>query len=1691
MPDPSVRWPRAATDFPNLAVAATLVVLDHYGAPRDGCLGIRTAAMSQVQPLHWGTADFGTAREHLDAVAARIAELERRPPCEDPGIRRYPVVVDFARETAAVPPADVVLDGDESGLVVRRSEAAVAAGAAGRLPGHLEVVMRALLARADRPVATISPLTEAERHAILVRRNDTGAPYRRDRTIPQLVDEWACSTPEAVAVRCAGAGITYRELVARANRLARAIRAARPEPDAPVAVCVPRGIDMVVAKLAVLKTGAPYLPIDPGDPGTRVATVLRIASAELAVVSEQTAARMRSACPIVDLSDLARYDDGPIEIPSAPTDPAAVLFTSGSTGEPKAVPLTHRAITRIADRPTWLPLCDSTVLAQSSHAAFDWCAYQIWGALINGARLVVVPDAVLLSPRALAAAIEAEGIDTLCVTTALFHDLIGRDPAVFTGVARLLVAGERLRSDALRKALRHSLPRHVYNLYGPTENGVYTTYHECSAADSPTVPIGRPVPNTTVYLLDRRRAPVADGVVGDLYAGGDGLSPGYPGRPGLTAERFVPNPFGPGVLFDTGDRARHRHDGVLEFHGRRDFQCKIRGFRIEPEEVETQLIRCPDVRLAAVAPSADTGTDRHLVAFVVPSGGATADLEEIRRRLGAALPAAAVPGRFVIMEELPLNTHGKIDRGRLAELAAEPDPTPSDDVEIAVAALWRDVLRVDRVAPDDDFFAIGGDSRLVTQLVHRVNTLFGADIEPVELFEEPTVAGFARVIRARRGHAAPTAEPTAPASAAPLTWPQESLWDTCVLATGGPLYNESFTVTIRGDLEPDALAAALDDLLARHVALRTGFAETDDGVVQRAADVRTLPLTRSDLSGLPSEDRAGQAESLSTAQARMPFGLDRPPLARAQLIRFGPDHHELHVVAHHLVADGISFSRALAPDLYALYRSRTGHPGDAPPPVPIEWLDHARTQRAEVTATSCAPRLHRVAERLRGARPTELPLPQPRPPISSFRGARRTHRLPDGAGAWVTTMSRTHGVTPTSVLLSLFQIALYRITGATDLLTGLVQDSRPSPEWDRVCGHFVEPGALRCDLSGDPAYPEILARTHAAHIACQGMRTLPLALVEQQVASPLFRIAFSTQPRTEEVGPGWSVRFNTLDNGTARLDLTLFARIESDSVELVFEYATDVVPVAVVDRLADALCDTMTTVAARPDTRLSDLAAPAADEVAAATRRTVTEAWAAQLGVPPRSRHSDFFDAGGTSVRASRLIATARRRFDLDIAHTSVLTRAFLRDSTVDGLAGALTAALARHDAPHRPPPSAHIDFEAEATLPDDLEFPGRPTVSRDRPESVLLTGATGFLGSHLLAELLGATDATIHCLVRAGTRERAEERIRAGLRTYGVSDEIDPERVIATPGDLTEPRFGLSDTDFRRLAEEVDVVFHNAAWVNFIYPYETLRPANVGATIEILRLAATGKTKRLHYISSQGVFASQGLAGVARVDENTVPTDPHHLLMGYVETKWVSEILLRRARERGLDVSVHRPHDIGGDSRSGRWKSDGFVPALIAGCAEIGCVPDYPLPLDLTPVDIVARAIVDLALHREPVAPSWNLNNPRYARVGDLAPVLADAGHPVDVLPAAEWLERLRRHTDRRPDSVLAPFTHLFTERWTDRDLSVVELYLEGRMPVIDCSATWGSVGAPGTACPPARQLLPRYVRYLSEAGFLRTAGR
>ncbi|MFD0201591.1 MULTISPECIES: non-ribosomal peptide synthetase [Saccharothrix] len=625
-------------------------------------------------------------------------------------------------------------------------------------PDAVLTQVRDLLAgMAEAPEQPVRELSGPRDRARVLREwNDTAIDHPADATVPEVFAEQVRLRPDADAVFDGERWLSYAELDERSSRLAHVLLAKGARVDRPVALSLPRGADLVTAMLAVLKAGAAYLPLDPANPAARDAVALRESGTPL-VVSDRPRALPDGVSSVV-WSGLNLSEQSPVS-PAVPTHPLSVAYvnyTSGSTGRPKGVAVPHRGVVRLVTRPTFARFGPGQTFLHLSATAFDLTTLEVWGALLTGGRVVAAPSGPP-DPVVLADLLRTHRVSVLWLTAGLFHQL---DPALLADVEHVLAGGDVLAPDAVRAALAARGGKPVVNGYGPTENTTFTTCHVVRSAGDvgTTVPIGKPVQRTTVYVLDEEMRPVPVGVPGELYTGGDGLARGYWDAPGLTASKFVPDPFGRvpgGRLYRTGDLARWRPDGVLEFLGRADRQVKVRGFLVEPAEVEAVLREHPSVGAAAVLPFGEDDA-RHLVAYVVPSGAF--DVEDVRAHVAERLPAYLCPARYVPLPELPLNRSGKVDRAALRSVRAPgargTDRTPpSTATQRRLAALWRHLLDAPEVFAEDDFFAVGGNSLLAVRLAFRVREEFGVEVPVADLHRARTLARCAAVVDAAAGSA--------------------------------------------------------------------------------------------------------------------------------------------------------------------------------------------------------------------------------------------------------------------------------------------------------------------------------------------------------------------------------------------------------------------------------------------------------------------------------------------------------------------------------------------------------------------------------------------------------------------------------------------------------------------------------------------------------------------------------------------------------------------------------------------------------------------------------------------------------------------------------------------------------------------------------------------------------------------------
>ncbi|MGH4032636.1 amino acid adenylation domain-containing protein, partial [Actinomycetota bacterium Odt1-20B] len=874
----------------------------------------------------------------------------------------------------------------------------------------------------------------------------------------ELMADRAARTPHATAVVFEGQRLTYAELNARANRLARVLVGLGAGPERSVAIALPRSLELPVALLAVLKSGAGYVPLDPEYPADRVAYILDDARPALFLDAGRLA-RAEAEGAGLDGSDLTDADR---TAPLRPAHPAYTIYTSGSTGRPKGVLITRRSLANfLASMAELFPLTERDRLLAVTTIAFDIAVLEMYLPLLAGATVVIAPRETVVDPARLAALATASGATVMQATPSLWQAMTTEQPDAVRGL-RMLVGGEALPPSLA--AAMSALGARTTNLYGPTETTVWSTSLEVTGDGAPHS-IGGPVWNTSLYILDDRLRTADEG---ELYIGGDGLARGYWNRPELTAERFVADPFGPpgARMYRTGDLARWRADGDVDYLGRVDHQVKIRGFRIELGEIEAVLATHPDLAQVAVVAREDTPGSKLLVAYAVPATGTPdggPDAAELRALAAESLPEYMVPAAFVTLDRFPLTPNGKLDRAALPApdlAAATSGRAPRTPHEELLAGLFAEVLGLPSVGIDDDFFHFGGHSLLATRLASRVRSVFGAELAVRTVFEAPTVADLAPLLT-DADTARPPVQPAERPTSVPLSYAQRRLWFLDRLEGGGATYNLPYALRLHGTLDVAALRAALGDVVARHEALRTLSPEEAGVPYQRVLDpadarpaLTVTPVTEADL------------DAALAASAARGFDLASELPLRTELFTLGPDDQVLLLTVHHIASDGWSLV-PLGRDLAAAYAARTRGGAPEGEPLPVQYADYALWQRDLLGAEDdedslISGQLEFWKAALAGAPDLlELPTDRPRPAVSSHRGAGHAFTVPEEVGLRIRELAKVTRSTPFMVLQAGLATLLSRLGAGDDIPLGGAVAGRQDEALDDLVGFFVNTLVLR------------------------------------------------------------------------------------------------------------------------------------------------------------------------------------------------------------------------------------------------------------------------------------------------------------------------------------------------------------------------------------------------------------------------------------------------------------------------------------------------------------------------------------------------------------------------------------------------------------------------------------------------------
>jgi amino acid adenylation domain-containing protein/non-ribosomal peptide synthase protein (TIGR01720 family) len=1037
---------------------------------------------------------------------------------------------------------------------------------------RLQCVLAAIAADPSQPIGHIDILQPEERAQILTAWN-AAVPPVPEATLPALFEQQVAHAPDATALVFEDASLTYSELNTRANQLAHHLIAQGVGPEGFVALALPRSLEMVTALLAILKAGAAYVPLDVDYPKDRLAFMLRDSAPVCVIGNTATAQLLPESTPMLLLDELgteaaiagsARTNptDHDRSRPLAPSNPAYVIYTSGSTGRPKGVVIPQQNVVRLLGATEeWFHFGPDDVWTMFHSHAFDFSVWELWGALLRGGRLIVIPNSTSRSPVEFLRLLVREKVTVLNQTPSAFHQLAQAErehPQLQSGLALrcVIFGGEALELRRLKDwYARHGDEAPVLiNMYGITETTVHVTHAALSSAlvdsDANSL-IGRSIPDLQSYVLDAALQPVPIGVTGELYVAGVGLARGYLGRPGLSAERFVANPFGaPGTrMYRTGDLARWRAGGVLDFLGRADQQIKIRGFRIELGEIEAVLTRLPGIAQAAVIAREDVPGHQQLVGYVVAASEQHVDSVIVRRRLSEDLPDYMVPAAIVVLDRLPLTTNGKLDRKALPA----PDFTPRSlraprtPQEEILVNLFTEVLHLQQVGIDDNFFDLGGHSLLVTKLVSRIRSALGVELAIRALFEAPTVAQLAqRLIGAQTARA--VLRPMPRPGLVPLSLAQRRLWLLYQIDGPTPTYNVSMALRLKGRVEDAALALALGDLAGRHESLRTVFKDTDDATPFQHV---LPPAEAHPVMQVEDATEVTLAQRLAEATAHcFQLGSDIP--FRAWLFHLSADQHVLLLLCHHIASDGWSLA-PLARDLSQAYAARVQGKPPAWAPLPVQYADYTLWQHEllgnERDADSFITRQLRYWQRTLAGLPEQLELPtdRPRPPISSHHGENIAFQLDPALHRNLLKLARDGQASLFMVLQAALATLFTRLGAGTDIPLGSPIAGRTDEALDDLVGFFLNTLVLRTDTSGNPSFRDLVARVRETNLAAYAHQDLPFErLVEvlnparSMARHPLFQVSLVLQNNTRAsfALQGLETSAQSIGMHTAKFDLS-------------------------------------------------------------------------------------------------------------------------------------------------------------------------------------------------------------------------------------------------------------------------------------------------------------------------------------------------------------------------------------------------------------------------------------------------------------------------------------------------------------------------------------------------------------------------
>ncbi len=1056
-----------------------------------------------------------------------------------------------------------------------------AAGEIQTLLGRMELLLQQIVAKPEKKICELSVVDEEEKKLVIGAFNDTAVEYPSDKTVVELLEDQVSKTPNNIAVVYEEEEISYAELNSKANQLAYKLRELGVKPDDKVAIITQRSIEIIIGILGIIKAGGAYVPMDPGYPGERIKYMLEDCQPK-AILLGEAELQIKTNIPVIDLFDSEVYT-GEVENPehvNMPNDLIYIIYTSGTTGKPKGVMIENISVVRLVKNTNYIELNQDTVILQTGAISFDASTFEIWGTVLNGGKLCLVDNSVIINAKLFKKTINAYKINTIFITTALYNQLLNFDNKIFNSLTYLLFGGEKTSEKHVRMMMDSDSRVNLSNVYGPTESTTFTTYYPINKYNlSNNIPIGRPISNTQTYIMNGNEL-CGIGMPGELCIAGVGLARGYLNLPELTAEKFVKNPFGKGRMYRTGDLARWLPDGNIEYLGRMDEQVKIRGFRIELGEIENVLRKQTGVRDAAVVVKERSG-DKSICAYIVSDQEIQA--AEIKDSLRKELPEYMVPAYFLQIENIPVTRNGKLDKRALPEPEAASGReyiAPRNKTEETLAGIFEEILGVTPVGIEDNFFEMGGHSLRATRVVNQIEAKTGARLLLKAIFTAPTVKLLAKEVEGSKSKEyipIPQAEEKEIYS---MSSAQKRLYLINQKDDEGITYNISAGLEIQGRFDFDGMKSALEQLTARHEALRTSFHSENGETVQKIAKEVRIEFEYEEWT-----DR--KEENLLFGFVR-PFDLGKAPLMRVKAVKTGGDKTILMFDMHHIISDGMSIS-ILTKELSMLYN------GEQLKPLRVQYKDYSEWMR---TRDLSEQKKYWQGVFKDSVPVLDLPLDHLRPQTQSYAGSSINGMLTAKQKKAVDKLCRKTGATAYMVLLSTMMILLGKYSRQEDVVVGSPISGRTHKDTEDMMGMFVNTLAMRGYPKGDKKYLDFLKEVRESALKAYENQEYPFEELVESVEiqrdlsrNPLFDVMFVLQ-NNEQVNfemKGLEMASIDSEHNIAKFDLTLNMSETEDGYEMNWEYCTDLFKQGSVERMMKHFSHLVDELTANPEGKIGEL----------------------------------------------------------------------------------------------------------------------------------------------------------------------------------------------------------------------------------------------------------------------------------------------------------------------------------------------------------------------------------------------------------------------------------------------------------------------------------------------------------------------